>query len=61
MFGLRAARLFDGISASPLRWPLVVIDHRRIIEVCESTAAGPDVDVIDLGDVTLLPGLVDCH
>jgi imidazolonepropionase-like amidohydrolase len=61
MFALRAARLFDGISASPLRWPVVVIDNGQIVEVCGSAAARPDVDVIDLGDVTLLPGLIDCH
>jgi imidazolonepropionase-like amidohydrolase len=61
LFALRAARLFDGISASPLRWPLVVIDHGRITEVCGSGTPGPDVEVFDLGDVTLLPGLIDCH
>ena len=62
MFGVRAARLFDGTSGSSLRQPLVLVEDGRIADVTESGAAGSGgVTVIDLGDVTLLPGLIDCH
>lgn len=62
MFALRAARLFDGVSVSSLGRPLVLVGDGRILDIGESGVAGSgDVTVIDLGDVTLLPGLVDCH
>src|SRR5437660_6479044 len=58
---LRAARLFDGTSDTIIRNGVVVVQGNRIV------AAGADVDlpanaqVIDLGDATLLPGLIDSH
>ncbi len=54
MIGLRCARLFDGdtLHHGP---STVVIDGGQIVEPSD------DVPVIDLGDVTLLPGLVDAH
>lgn len=58
---LRAARLIDGSGAPPIRPGIVIVDGHRIL------AAGSDVDVpagarvIDLGDATLLPGLIDLH
>ena len=57
----RAARLIDGLAERPLA------DHAIVVESAEITWAGPagavppGVPVHDLGDVTLLPGLVDCH
>ncbi|GAB1513954.1 amidohydrolase family protein [Actinophytocola sp. KF-1] len=53
---LRAARLFDGERL--VDDPLVVLDGGHV------AAAGvpvPDVDTTDLGDVTVLPGLIDTH
>jgi imidazolonepropionase-like amidohydrolase len=58
MFALRAARLFDGTSATIVEQPVVVVDGGRIVEV---RTDAPDVEVVDLGDVTLLPGLIDAH
>lgn len=56
-FALRAQRLFDGERF--IDSPVALIEDERI------TAVGADVpdDVTthDLGAVTLLPGLVDCH
>jgi len=58
---LRAARLFDGASDNIIRNGVVVVQGNRIV------AAGADVNipanaqVIDLGDATLLPGLIDAH
>ncbi len=62
MFGIRAARLFDGEGSSLVRHPLVLIDRGRITAVESSAVTPPAVaDVVDLGDVTLLPGLIDTH
>ncbi|MEU7134119.1 amidohydrolase family protein [Streptomyces sp. NPDC046261] len=58
---IRAARLFDGVTAH--RGPvMVLVDDGRITDVDVSGANPPEgVAVTDLGDVTLLPGLVDAH
>ncbi|MFI9274336.1 amidohydrolase family protein [Kitasatospora sp. NPDC052896] len=58
---IRAARWFDGeiVRSGPV---LVLIDAGRITDVDTSGAAAPEgVALTDLGDVTLLPGLVDAH
>lgn len=57
MRALRAERLFDGTSIVPV--PVVVFDGGTIVAVGEEPPA--EADVVDLGDVTLLPGLVDAH
>jgi len=56
---IRAARLFDGVSAALMPAPVVLVDGPTIVGV--GTAAPPGMTVVDLGDVTLLPGLVDGH
>lgn len=54
---LRADRIFDGERF--IDTPLVQIDGRSIV------AVGADVDqhlpIVDLGGVTLMPGIIDCH
>jgi len=61
MFAIRAARVFDG-RALYKDFPLVVIDGSRIAAVDSGTACpSGDWQVLDLGDVTLLPGLIDAH
>ena len=60
---LRAAWLFDGTEAHLKSDPVVVLDGPKITSIAfgdAAAAAGSDV-VVDLGDVTLLPGLVDTH
>ena len=58
---LRGARLFDGRDARPGR-PTVLVENGCIADV-DLTGAEPPAGarVVDLGDVTLLPGLVDAH
>ena len=58
---IRAARLFDGVSGTMTTEPMLVLDGRRIVAVDHHELPPPDADVLDLGDVTLLPGLVDTH
>lgn len=60
---LRAARMFDPTTAAMVRDAAVVVTDDRVV------AAGPARSVtvpsgartIDLGDATLLPGLIDAH
>lgn len=56
-----AARLVD-VEAGKLRTnAVVVIDGDRIVEVRDDGQVPADARRIDLGDVTLVPGLIDCH
>jgi len=57
MWAIRAKRLFDGENLVPTG--VVVVDGGRIAGVESGVPEG--MDVVDLGDVTLLPGLVDAH
>ena len=56
-FTLRAARLFDGEQL--VDDPVLAVDGGTIAAVGADVAA--DVDALDLGDVTLMPGLIDTH
>ena len=59
---VRAARLFDGLSSQLIQQPLVFVDGARISAVEPGPIEPPsDAEVLDLGDVTLLPGLIDAH
>jgi imidazolonepropionase-like amidohydrolase len=57
---LRSARGVDG-HGRPLRNPVVVVRDNRIVSVTEGGSVPAGADVIDLGDRTLLPGLIDAH
>jgi imidazolonepropionase-like amidohydrolase len=59
---VRAARLFDGESARVVHASMLVVDAGRIAAVEPGPIESPsDVEVVDLGDVTLLPGMIDAH
>jgi imidazolonepropionase-like amidohydrolase len=60
-FAVRAARLFDGVSRAVRNGPLVVIEGDRVVSVADGGPAPDGVPVLDLGDVTLMPGLIDTH
>jgi imidazolonepropionase-like amidohydrolase len=57
---VRAARMIDVTSGRVLNNAQVVIDAGRISAVNPSSVPA-GARVIDLGDVTLLPGLIDMH
>ena len=57
---IKAARMFDGTSDGITRNAVVVIDGKRIAAISPASLP-PNARVIDLGDVTLLPGFIDAH
>lgn len=60
MFGIRAGRLFDGVSPVAGQ-PLVLVEGRRVVAVQTGAQPPAGIEVIDLGAATLLPGLIDTH
>jgi imidazolonepropionase-like amidohydrolase len=60
---LRAETLIDGASARPRRRVDIVIRGRRILEVADTGSRPLPVgaEVVDLGSLTVLPGLIDTH
>jgi imidazolonepropionase-like amidohydrolase len=66
----RAARVWDGVAASPVVDGFVLVDDDRIgavgrwAELAGSTVRGAAlgaVPIVDCGDATLLPGLINAH
>src|SRR6202521_4978246 len=58
---LHAARLLDIESGRILRPGEVLVQGERIAEVGTKVAHPAGAEIIDLGDSTLLPGLIDAH
>jgi imidazolonepropionase-like amidohydrolase len=58
---LKAARLFDGKGDALMSPGVVVVTGGRITGVGTSATVPAGAEVIDLGDATLLPGLIDAH
>ncbi|MGO8970364.1 MAG: amidohydrolase family protein [Myxococcaceae bacterium] len=59
---LRAARLFDGTSEVLVQGGVaILVENGVITAVGKSVAVPPGAEVIELGDVTLLPGFIDAH
>ncbi len=57
---IRAARMLD-VQAGRLVAPMAILVRGERIEAVGVAAIPPDAHVIDLGDVTVLPGLIDAH
>jgi imidazolonepropionase-like amidohydrolase len=58
---LRAARMWDGKASKPIQNAVVVVEGEKIREAGTGINAPAGAKVIDLGDVTLLPGFIDLH
>jgi imidazolonepropionase-like amidohydrolase len=63
VLALRAARLIDGTGAPMIKNAIIIVTNNRISVVGDATSVRipSGVKVIDLGDVTLLPGFIDAH
>jgi imidazolonepropionase-like amidohydrolase len=60
---LRAARMIDGTGAPTVSNAAIVVTDDRIVAVgpASAVAVPAGARVLDLGDVTLLPGFIDAH
>jgi imidazolonepropionase-like amidohydrolase len=60
---IRAARMIDGTGSAIVRDAAVVVTGERIVVAgpAASVAVPAGARVVDLGDVTLLPGFIDAH
>lgn len=61
VIAITAARAFDGASETMLRDAVVVVEGNRIKSVGSGLEIPKGARRIDLGDATLLPGLIDAH
>jgi imidazolonepropionase-like amidohydrolase len=57
---IRAARLIDVVEGVVIEAPTILIDGDRI-EAVTNGAAPEGYRELDLGDMTLVPGMIDCH
>ena len=57
----RNARVFDGSSAECTEGMHVLVADGEIQEVASKRPKAKDARVIDVGERTLMPGLIDCH
>ncbi len=58
---LKAARMWDGRADAPVSPGLVVVGSKKILASGARAAIPADATVIDLGNATLLPALMDAH
>lgn len=63
MIVVKANRLIDGNGGDVIKDAAVVIDGSHIKQVCPAVAVNvpADTEVVDMGDCTLMPGLIDAH
>ncbi|HEX3560998.1 MAG TPA: amidohydrolase family protein [Pyrinomonadaceae bacterium] len=58
---LRAARMLDVTSGQIVGGAVILVEGERVTAAGANLAIPRDTRVLDLGDVTLLPGLIDAH
>jgi imidazolonepropionase-like amidohydrolase len=58
---LRAARMLDVRTGLFVNNPVILIEDDKIVSAGSNLAIPAGAQVLDLGNVTLLPGLIDCH
>ena len=58
---LRAGRLIDGKSDTPISNAVILIEGDKIVSVTPGGAAPAGVEVVDLSHATVMPGFADVH
>lgn len=58
---VRAARMLDVKSGGIVNNPVILIEGGRIADVGANLSIPANTEIIDLGNVTLMPGLIDAH
>lgn len=62
-WAIKAARLYDGTRQAMVHDAVVLIENTRIAAVGQASAVTlpPDIEIQDVGDCTVMPGLIDAH
>ena len=58
---IKAGRLVDPQAGTVLNDQIILIRDNKIEQVGKGLAIPADAKVIDLSQMTVLPGLIDCH
>ena len=58
---LRASTLIDGTGADPCYDAEVVVSDGLITYAGPARPLAEDADIVEYGDATIMPGLIDCH
>lgn len=58
---LTASRIIDGIASKPRLDSAIIIEGKVITDIVKMDDIPADIKVIDLGDATLMPGMIDAH
>jgi imidazolonepropionase-like amidohydrolase len=58
---VKAAHLFDGKSDTVVSPGVIVVQDGKIVAAGTKVAEPAGADVVDLGNATLIPGLIDAH
>jgi imidazolonepropionase-like amidohydrolase len=58
---VKAARALDARSGAMIENAVIIIEGDRVRTIGAKAAIPAEVEVIDLGSKTVLPGLIDCH
>lgn len=61
IIALRASRMLDVNSGSMVHDAVILIQDEKITAAGSSLKIPADAQIVDLGEATLLPGLIDCH
>src|SRR5690625_1270935 len=54
-------KLFDGLDSNYKNDMAILVENEIIQDVVEKGNIPPKYDVIDLGDLYIMPGMIDCH
>lgn len=62
-WAIKAARLYDGTRQAMVQDAVILMENTRIAAVGQASSVDlpPDIDVLDAGDRTVMPGLIDAH
>lgn len=58
---IQCGTLIDGSGRDPIRNAVVLIEGTTITEVREGGDLPRDAEVIDASELTVMPGMIDCH
>lgn len=58
---IKCGRLIDGRNDQPLLNKAIIVEGNRIKDIVDHAAIPLTATLIDLGNKTVLPGLIDCH